>query len=216
MNKLICVIGKSSCGKDTIIDEILNNPRIKDLQKIVRYTTRPKRVDEHDGTDYYFIDNDSLLNMIIPHEHQCNHVIELSEFTVASGDTWKYATIINDNIVNDYNNYIMSCHIDACLEAIKYLGIDNVIPIYIDIDDKIRLMRAISREEKQSNPNYIEMCRRYVADTMEYSESALDKIPNLARYSNNDMVNSSGISCTDKIVEDILMIKNNTFGVELS
>ena len=48
-----------------------------------------------------------------------------------------------------------------------------MLPIYIEVDDGIRLQRAIKREQKQEVPHYEEMCRRFLADSVDFSEEIL-------------------------------------------
>ena len=48
----------------------------------------------------------------------------------------------------------------------------EIIPVYIEVPDNIRLKRAIEREEKGSG-NYDEMCRRFIADCKDFSDENL-------------------------------------------
>ena len=75
-------------------------------------------------------------------------------------------------------------------------------PIYIEVDDGIRLQRALDREKMQKNPNYDEMCRRYLADAADFSESNLNKCEIYKRYNNDDFE-----KCVNEIKMDILKIK---------
>ena len=45
-----------------------------------------------------------------------------------------------------------------------------MVPIYIEVDDGVRLQRALDRERAQDKPKYKEMCRRYLADSDDFSE----------------------------------------------
>lgn len=74
MGKVFCIMGKSGSGKDTIFKEIIKDNSLN-LKKIVGYTTRPKRVEENDGVEYNFIDDD-MINKFI----QKNKVIELRKY----------------------------------------------------------------------------------------------------------------------------------------
>ena len=53
MGKIFCIIGKSSTGKDTLYQRILERKDLQ-LRQIVSYTTRPIRAGEVDGTEYHF------------------------------------------------------------------------------------------------------------------------------------------------------------------
>ena len=59
MGKIFCLMGKSSSGKDTIFKEI-NNDKDLNLKPIISYTTRPKRINETNGVEYFFINKDEL------------------------------------------------------------------------------------------------------------------------------------------------------------
>ena len=52
----------------------------------------------------------------------------------------------------------------------NYFGKENVIPIYIQVDDGVRLERALERERTQKEPKYAELCRRFLADEKDFSE----------------------------------------------
>ena len=49
-------------------------------------------------------------------------------------------------------------------------------------------MRAIAREQKQDVPKYEEMCRRFLADSADFSEEKLVEAGIVRRFSNNDFV----------------------------
>ena len=54
MGKIFCLMGKSSSGKDTIFKELKDDTDLN-LKPIISYTTRPKRVSETQGIEYFFI-----------------------------------------------------------------------------------------------------------------------------------------------------------------
>jgi hypothetical protein len=80
----------------------------------------------------------------------------------------------------------------------EYFEEDRVVPIFIEVEDGVRLMRALKREQKQEQPKYAEMCRRYLADEEDFSEEKLEKFGITKRYQNMDMD-----SCINEIKEDI-------------
>ena len=55
MGKIFCIMGKSSSGKDTLYQLLLNNEELH-LSRIIPYTTRPRRRLEEDGREYFFVD----------------------------------------------------------------------------------------------------------------------------------------------------------------
>ena len=72
-------------------------------------------------------------------------------------------------------------------DALDYFGKNIVVPIYIVVDDGLRLERALIRERQQKNPNYMELCRRFLADEKDFSLEKL-KICGIHKiYENNDL-----------------------------
>ena len=67
----------------------------------------------------------------------------------------------------------------------KYYGEDAVCPVYVQVEDGERLSRALNREREQENPRYEEMCRRFLADSEDFSEENIAKAGITRRFSNN-------------------------------
>ena len=56
------------------------------------------------------------------------------------------------------------------------------------MDDGIRLERALKREQRQNQPNYNELCRRFLADDLDFSKENL-KIAGIKKeYLNYDLL----------------------------
>lgn len=56
----------------------------------------------------------------------------------------------------------------------KLYGENNVIVIMITVNDGIRLMRAVSREMMQENPDYNGLCEKYLADEYDFKDVEYD------------------------------------------
>jgi len=69
----------------------------------------------------------------------------------------------------------------------KYYGEENLVPLYIEVEDGIRLERALKRERKQDNPKYAEMCRRFLADERDFSEENIKRCNIQKRFQNIDL-----------------------------
>lgn len=168
MGKIFCIMGKSSSGKDTIF-KLLNEEDTEGLKDVVIYTTRPKRNNETNGLEYYFIDKEELSMW-----KSKGKVIESRCYNTIYGE-WHYSTIDDGQIELDKNNYLIIITLEAYIDLKKYYGDENVVPIYIGIDDGLRLQRALDREREEQNPKYDEMCRRYLADSKDFSKDNLEK-----------------------------------------
>ena len=69
----------------------------------------------------------------------------------------------------------------------EYFGKEFVVPIYIEVEDGVRLQRALNRELEQVVPKYEEMCRRFLADSKDFSEDNLKKAEISKRFINDDL-----------------------------
>lgn len=195
MGKIFCLMGKSSSGKDTIFKKIKEDKDLN-LKAIVSYTTRPKRTNETEGVEYYFINKEELIEY-----REKGKVIEERKYDTVNG-LWYYSTIDDGQINLEYNSYIVIVTLEAYKDIKEYFGEKNVIPIYIDLDDGVRLQRALNRERLQENPNYDELCRRFLADNKDFSYENL-KIGKIEKSYINDNLNE----CIKNIKNDILKYK---------
>ena len=169
MGKIFCLMGKSSSGKDTIFKEISNKKELR-LNPIVLYTTRPKRTNETNGVEYFFINEDKLEQF-----KDQGKIIECRKYDTVHGP-WYYSTIDDGQIDLEKSNYIAIVTLEAYNSFKGYFGTEKVYPIYINIEDGLRLERALTRERNQKNPDYNELCRRFLADNKDFS---LENLSNL-------------------------------------
>ena len=194
MGRIFCLMGKSSSGKDTIFKEIKDDKDLN-LRPIISYTTRPKRVNETDGVEYFFINTDELKNF-----EKENKVIEQRVYHTVHGD-WYYCTINDNQIDLDKNNYLLITTLEAYKSLRDYFGEEKVYPLYINVEDGLRLERAMNREKTQANPNYDELCRIFLADNKDFSDDNLSSLNINKFYTNEDLE-----ECINNIKEDILSL----------
>ena len=180
MGKIFCLMGKSASGKDTIYRQLLLSEELN-LKKIVPYTTRPIREREKDGVQYYFVDENELRRL-----QSDNKVIECRSYNTVHG-VWYYFTVDDDQVDLNHDNYLIIGTPESYISTRDYYGADNVIPIYIELDDGVRLQRALNRENGQKTPRYEEMCRRFLADSEDFSEQKLASAGINNRFPNDDL-----------------------------
>lgn len=159
--KVFYIIGKSSSGKDTIYKRLL---RETSLKPIVPYTTRPMREGEMEGVNYFFVSS-------VEEMKSRGKIIESRSYNTKLG-VWTYATVDDGQIDLSTNSYLTIGTISSYCKIKDYL--EDILPIYIEVDDGIRLERALSRERLEKNPKYAEMCRRYLADEEDFSKEKLE------------------------------------------
>ncbi|MCI7104837.1 MAG: guanylate kinase [Lachnobacterium sp.] len=181
MGKIYCVMGKSSSGKDSIYHEIMEKGALG-LKPIIPYTTRPIRDGEQDGREYHFCTEDTVQRL-----QDAGRIMELRAYNTVYG-VWKYFTVDDEQINLNKYNYLYIVTLEGYTKIQEYFGADRVVPIYIEVEDGERLMRAIAREQKQDVPKYEEMCRRFLADSADFCDEKLVEAGVVRRFSNNDFV----------------------------
>jgi guanylate kinase len=173
------VMGKSASGKDTIYRQLRErNPQ---LTSIVLYTTRPMREGESEGTEYHFTTAQALDAL-----EKDGKVIEIRTYQTVYGP-WSYATVDDGSISPGEKGYIAIGTLESYEKMRRYFGDDNIVPIYIEVEDGLRLERALARERQQKHPRYEELCRRFLADQKDFSEERLRECGITGRYVNGDL-----------------------------
>ena len=190
MGKIYYMMGKSSSGKDTLYKEVLK--ALPKLKTLVLYTTRPIREGEQEGIEYHFVTDEELERF-----EKAGKIIEERTYDTVYG-AWKYATIEDGQINLAAYDYLVIGTLESYAGMKKCDGAENLVPIYIEVEDGERLSRALSRERQQEQPKYEEMCRRFLADQKDFSEENLEEAGIVRRYYNDDKV-----QCLEKIIGEI-------------
>ena len=180
MGKIFCVMGKSATGKDTIYQKLLQENSLQ-LKRIIPYTTRPIREGEEEGREYHFCNE-----MDVERLQNAGKIVELRAYDTVYG-IWKYFTVNDGNIQLEKENYLLIGTLEGYVKIRDYFGAENTVPIYIEVEDGERLLRAISREKEQDVPKYEEMCRRFLADAKDFSEEKLEEAGIKKRFVNANL-----------------------------
>ena len=188
---LYCIIGKSSTGKDTIFKCLLENKSLN-LENVVSYTTRPIREHEVDGVEYHFVDEKKRDEL-----DKAGKIIELRRYNTCYGP-WDYFTVDDNSLDIENKDYLIIGTLESYEKIRDYYGKGLVRPIYIEVEDGLRLQRALNREKKQKHPKYNEMCRRFLTDDEDFSKEKLKKA-NVDRT----FVNNNIDSTVNEIIEYI-------------
>jgi guanylate kinase len=191
MHKLFVVMGKSASGKDTVFKEITHSSELS-LKTIVGYTTRPIRDGEKDGEEYFFVSKERLSDY-----QRADKVIEHRAYDTMHG-VWDYFTVDDGQVDLEKGSSIMIGTLESYRQIRKYFGEDRVYPVYLEVEDGLRLERALLREKTQKKPKYAELCRRFLADEEDFKEQYLKELGVGKRYRNEDSK-----SCMEEITRDI-------------
>lgn len=184
MNHLYYIMGKSASGKDSVYQRLLRELPLKPL---VLCTTRPRREHEQDGREYHFITPERFAAMQAE-----DLLIEARTYHTEAGE-WSYCTA-KDAADLRAGSYLAIGTLESYLPIRAYYGADAVIPVYIEVEDGIRLQRALDRERREKTPRYAELCRRFLADTEDYSEANLAAAGIVRRFRNLDLA-----ACTAEV-----------------
>ena len=186
MGKIYCVMGKSSSGKDTVYKKL--KEQYKEFRLIVPYTTRPIREGEKDGVEYYFVDPEQFRAM-----KEDGKVIESRSYNTKCG-IWTYFTADDGQIDLSAADYLLIGTLVSYQALREYFGEEAIVPVYLEVEDGLRLARALERERRQEKPKYAETCRRFLADEEDFSEENLIKSGITERFGNEDFT-----ECLNKI-----------------
>lgn len=178
---IFCIIGKTGAGKSTIAKEV---SRALDIPMIVSYTSRPKRINEKNGIDYNYVDNEYF-------EKHYKDFIDLREYTVATGEVWRYG--IRKNQIQKRKDYIVVVDVQGFKNLSKHFETKAIL---IDSHDDVILQRL-----KQRNDNDKEALRRLEDDKRRLTEF-MDALPieNRIIVYNNDTIASAIDDCAASII----------------
>ncbi len=191
-------MGKSASGKDSMYSEILSDKALG-LKPYVGYTTRPIRTGETDGVEYFFTTKEDL-----DAYEKDGKLIESRVYHTVYGD-WYYYSVDSDKIDLDNNDYLYIGTLESFVKMRDYYGEEKIVPLYVEVEDGLRLERAIKRERMQETPGYEEMCRRFLGDAKDFSEENILAAGIKKRFENIDMQ-----ECMKEIKEEILCHKQKS------
>jgi guanylate kinase len=146
INKIYCILGKSASGKSTI-ERLLEE---KGLKRLISVTTRPMRENEKNGIDYFYITEQEFENL-----KNNDKLLEHTEYR-----NWHYGLSIEQIDMNDNEDYLAVIEPHGYRQIKEKLG-EKVVGIYITVQDKERLIRALNREVF---PDVDEIIRRFISD----------------------------------------------------
>lgn len=162
------------------------------LREVVLYTTRPRRCDEIDGKEYFFVDEERRQEFAAQ-----GKLIESRSYRTIHG-IWTYFTADDGQIDLKKGNYIAIGTLESYKKLRDYYGNGVVCPIYIEVEDGERLTRALRREKKEKTPRYAEMCRRFLSDSEDFSEEKI-RLAGIERRFENVVLEE----CLEEIVDYI-------------
>ena len=152
--KIIAISGFSGAGKDTIAKDIA---KLFDLNIVVSYTTRPRRPNEEEGVEYFFISDNEFCTKLIK-----NKLLITRCYETVFGN-WFYG-VREEKFLNNRTNIIILDN-TGYEQLIKHFDHKNVIGIFIDTPEELRKERA---KQQRADFNEDEWNRRYQDDIKKF------------------------------------------------
>lgn len=189
---LLVITGGTCTGKDTLVKELLGTGK---FTRLLSHTTRPMREGEQEGKDYFFHNTDK--DIITP--------LCYKEYTVASGDKWKYWFEEADVLtcIESEEWYVCIADSDGALVMKELISesVDDTLKgavVMVKSSPMKVLERYYNREKKNSSPNYEEVIRRILADDKDYGRTefhlmqqiSTEKVPVRVIYNTGDKEHS--------------------------
>lgn len=155
-HKKIIIVGKSGSGKDYIMNQLEKNG----FKRCIKWTTRPIRKNEINGTTYHFTDNDNFIKNIKEDNFIVKQKIIIS--SSPSKPIWYYG--ITNNEFNK-SDFMMMTPFEIN-ELKQHKDINKIaFIIYLDIDKKIRESRVLERSDYNDS-----LKRRFKKDDIDFKD----------------------------------------------
>lgn len=196
MGKIVLLIGESGTGKNFLKSCILQKKEFSkyDFKEIVMHTTRPLIAGETNGKDYFFVSNEEMEQLYVE-----GKIIEKRIYETNNGIVNYFTSIENIDLKN---NYLTVSSLDIYDKYVSYFGKEVLIPILINVDPGVRLERTLEKEIIKKEPNYINMCSKFLLESKEYS------LENIAKRNIEEVIeNNETIEETLESINKILIKK---------
>ena len=175
---LVCIIGMSASGKDTLANEICKGD--SNIHLCVSHTTRPMRLNEVDGESYYFVTNDEFLQM-----KEDNLFLEDRTYKVANGELWRYGLSLQE--LHKHKNSIAIVDLNGYIEIKNKFKSQDIYSVYLNANDDIRYSRYLKRLGEYPNKDELaELKRRITQDTLDMPISKVLDSVDIVLASNTD------------------------------
>lgn len=165
---MLILVGKTCSGKTTAVEGLCKN---LGYEKIVTYTTRPKRPGEIDGKDYHFVSVDEFKKM-----ENRGEFAETSSYDTVFGKCY-YGSAKVDYAENDSRDKVIILN-PYGLKAVRASGI-NAVALLLDLSDDMIMNRLSNRGDSAE-----ESTRRLAADNADFSDidKYIDGVINAGAY----------------------------------
>ena len=158
MKNILILCGKAASGKDTLKRYIVEALELSGIEfnNVVNTTTRPPREGEVDGVNYHFCSAEEMTKKIL-------------------NDEMAEAVLFNDWVYGTENKALSEDKLNVGIfnlegiEALRQNPNHNIFAVYLDVEDSVRLIRYLNREN-MTKEKINEKFRRYKADEIDFAD----------------------------------------------
>ena len=158
MKSILILWGTADRGKDTLKRYIVEALELSGIEfnNVVNTTTRPPREGEVDGVNYHFCSAEEMTKKIL-------------------NDEMAEAILFNDWVYGTENKALSEDKLNVGIfnlegiEALRQNPNHNIFAVYLDVEDSVRLIRYLNREN-MTKEKINEMFRRYKADEIDFAD----------------------------------------------
>ena len=199
-SKVVVLIGRSSTGKSTILNKLVEK---YGYHNCVSFTTRPMRTGEVEGRDYYYLSSNEEFDKMF----DSGELFEKTEYLV-NGEIWKYG-IGHDSISDTLTNaLIVNPHGLRQLMDSELRDRLRIVEVVTDTDTIIN--RYWERSEKTDKAK-IQLVDRLFKDFEDFNFEAINKLVVEIGYENYIDIHNGEDSSLDDIVDDINYFQSPSF-----
>lgn len=183
MKNILILCGKAASGKDTLKRYIVEALELSGIEfnNVVNTTTRPPREGEVDGVNYHFCSAEEMTKKIL-------------------NDEMAEAVLFNDWVYGTENKALSEDKLNVGIfnlegiEALRQNPNHNIFAVYLDVEDSVRLIRYLNREN-MTKEKINEMFRRYKADEIDFAD-----VDNLVDYKLTIEDNENKMVVADRVL----------------
>lgn len=174
---MICLVGKTASGKDTIKQELLK----MGYESVITTTTRPMRLGEEDGVTYHYVSEDEFIRM-----KDENLFAEYTYYLTVHGK-WYYGSRLKH--LENSDNKIIILNPDGIKKLSESIDLKKWYIVYLSCSDEVIRERLDKRGDNKD-----EATRRMAADKNDFED--------IEKYA-NVIVANDGYRSANMIAESI-------------
>lgn len=189
---LICIMGNSGAGKDTIIKSMMYHAKVRgiNIHQMPSITDRPRRSNELQPDDYepyIFVTPEQFDGDLVQSD-----LLEARSYEVNQPGQkyFRYGTCGSNlySAIHSKDIFVTACVPSQFAAYYNNLSMNRLChkmyPVFLDVSDRERLLRSINRVDKYDINALREVCRRFYNDT-EYINAL--EVPSRFYVANNDV-----------------------------